>query len=152
MNPVEKAEERLLSMVHVMPPLDELVGTPLRYRTFPVDPAAVGPARDFVAGALETPDLRELAGDARLIVSELATNAINTSHPGEEIGVGVIIDTEEVTLFCWDDHLTMPAMRDAGDLDDSGRGLSIVTGLSRSWGVLLLPFRSGKLVWATLGR
>jgi len=86
---------------------------------------------------------RALIDDARLVVSELVTNAVVHAHSPIELNVFVKNDAlrVEVTDFGLDrPHVWAHAT--------SGRGLPIVEALARSWGVV--DNGSGKTVWCEL--
>ncbi|WP_436771958.1 ATP-binding protein [Yinghuangia sp. YIM S09857] len=120
--------------------------------SFPGEPESVGEARHFV-GAL-------LAGwpcvdDARLVVSELATNAVQhtASGDGGRFDVTVEIGADRVRI----------SVRDSGSFQRpfvfvdakertgmSGRGLFLVAALSRDWGVADLI--GDCIVWAEFPR
>lgn len=110
-------------------------------------PESVPAARHFVVDVLRAWGHDELAADAALIVSELATNALRHAHSpfravvdqrrgGLRIGVE---DASELPL----------SRRDAGVDAVDGRGVEIVAALARHWGSSPLP--GGKIVWAELG-
>jgi hypothetical protein len=57
-------------------------------------------------------------------------------------------DLRCVLIRVWDGNNQMPARRDAGPDDDSGRGLMIVEYLANEWGAY--PKADGKVVWVLL--
>jgi len=115
-------------------------------------PIAVSAARTHTAEILTEWGMTDRFADAaRLIVSELVTNAINASWPidaSESISLWLSADTDSLLIEVWDGSPDMPSPR-PGD-DEGGRGLAIVAALSQGWGVY--SDRHGKIVWALLCR
>ncbi|WP_394425794.1 ATP-binding protein [Streptomyces sp. SGAir0957] len=123
----------------------EMVDTTQRF--FAARPESVGLAREFADATLNTWGRPARAGDVRLCVSELATNAVvHGTAPGH--GFLVRLDAEEdvVRVEVHDSRSLRPAIQQPTDTDVSGRGLLLVAALSDDWGVEdLSPF--GKIVW-----
>lgn len=115
-------------------------------RTFPAVARSVGAARRFVADSLSRLDWRDGLDDARLLVSELATNAVVHAHT--EFTVVVARVGAVVRISVRDEHPTPPALHGRGRLAESGRGLGIVAALTRRWGHH--PTAGGKVVWGEL--
>ncbi|MET8980358.1 ATP-binding protein [Streptomyces sp. NPDC004539] len=92
----------------------------------------------------------ELAYDAELLVSELATNAVNArALPGREILVEVSLSDTGLRIEVADPSEELPVAREAGEWDEGGRGLVLVAALAEEWGVG--PREGvGKVVWAVL--
>lgn len=110
-------------------------------RRFPHDPRSVGDARAFVRAALCADGLDDAVGDALLVVSELAANALE--HAGTAFSVTA--DTAlGVRLTVEDAGGGRPEQQSVGAGDVSGRGLAMLAALGR-WGVDPLP--AGKRVW-----
>ncbi|WP_395110748.1 ATP-binding protein [Actinomadura sp. SCN-SB] len=144
----------------------------------PAEPASLSAARDFVRKCLADWGLTELTWDATTVVSELFTNAITHAAspfpcPAEGIVLRVVLlfHGGRLGILVTDPSVrppVHPAERpaDRGDaaltaggldclhdldglLEEGGRGLAIVGGLSRDWG--WTPVVSGgKAVWAVL--
>ncbi|MFD5100576.1 ATP-binding SpoIIE family protein phosphatase [Streptomyces albidochromogenes] len=113
--------------------------------TWRLEPTAadVCRARKLVDGQLARWGLPELADTTRLLVSEVVTNAVR--HAG---GRPVELRLARAdTLLCEvsDADHTLPAMRDAGPEEESGRGLRLVSTLAHRWGAS--HFGPGKVVW-----
>jgi len=115
-------------------------------RVFVPLPAAVPAVRRFIASALDDWRQEGVVGDAVLVASELATNALRyASSPFRvtlERGDGSVrISVEDLAdrrpTLCRPTH-------DA----TGGRGVFIVDDVSREWGFEPLP--QGKVVWAEL--
>ncbi len=103
-------------------------------------------ARDFVCLHLGVHDLEHLVDDMRLVVSELATNALRHAYP--PFTVTLRGDGTSVHLIVQDGSSSDPVRASAGDMDVGGRGLSIVDELSHDWGVTHGPGEA-KSVWAS---
>jgi anti-sigma regulatory factor (Ser/Thr protein kinase) len=87
---------------------------------------------------------------AVLIISELVTNAV--LHSGSTvIGCTLRLDSGLLQIEVTDQGASQrePAIREPAADDVSGRGLLLVSTLSKAWGVT--PARpSGRTVWATV--
>ena len=107
---------------------------------------SIAGARRFVATALADAGRNEVVEPARLVVSELATNAIKHAGSGfdVEIDIGPI-----VRLAVYDEQPgdVLPLALDGISL--SGRGLRIVAALADRWGVEAVG--AGKRVWWEVG-
>jgi len=116
---------------------------------FDADPASVAKARTFDECHLEAHGRSRLVDDLRLIVSELATNAV--VHGG---AVPFTVSLEEaagsVRVAVHDDGAATIAPRLARrEISETGRGLVIVEAVSTDWGVSAEPTGS-KSVWASV--
>ena len=109
----------------------------------PADPAIVAGTRKQVAARLTGWGLADAVFITGLIVSELVTNAIR--HARGPIQLRLIRDR---TLICEvsDGSSTAPHLRRARALDEGGRGLLLVSQLTRRWGSRQTPH--GKTIWA----
>jgi anti-sigma regulatory factor (Ser/Thr protein kinase) len=97
--------------------------------------------------------LPHLAETAELLVSELVTNAVQASArlPLTEpavIRLWLASDGLSVVIHVWDASDEMPARRDAGLDEDSGRGLMLVEALGKEWGAY--GRAGGKVVWVVI--
>ncbi|WP_327321956.1 ATP-binding protein [Streptomyces sp. NBC_01210] len=128
-------------------------------------PSGVGWARRHVVDILQQWAVPEDAIEtARLIVSELATNAIrHTNRKAEEttrhyspsdaprtFTVVLTLAGGSLEISVWDQDPTPPTLMDVGTDATSGRGIFIVAALSSVWGYRPTPDASGKVVWANL--
>jgi Histidine kinase-like ATPase domain len=139
-------------------PADIMVGGACAFQ-LPRDPSAASRARSLIAATMrELGFTADMIDDAKLAVSELATNAHThassttrpelwiwaRTHPGPELVVSVF-DTHRDT---W------PVAGHADLLDEHGKGLSIVAALATHTGSHLtrsrLTTKTGKCVWFTL--
>jgi anti-sigma regulatory factor (Ser/Thr protein kinase) len=109
-------------------------------------PTSSRAARNFVTGTLIEWGLGPLVDSASLVVSELVTNSI--IHAGTDIEVSVAWHLGALRLTVRDNSPDLPRPRIARR-DEHGRGLTVVTALSRAFGVLPTT-EGGKVVWAVL--
>lgn len=107
---------------------------------------APGEARRFVVDAVQDIGRPEVADDAALVTSELATNAVR--HAGSDFVVVVAPAEDGVRISVRDDAPVRPVPREPGPFDTSGRGLHLVSSVAQRWGSESLT--NGKLVWAHL--
>lgn len=92
----------------------------------------------------------ELAHTAELLLSELATNAVNAKTlPGREIQVAFQLSDTELRLEVADASEELPELRYGCAADEGGRGLVLVEALAGAWGVKERD-GVGKVVWAVL--
>jgi anti-sigma regulatory factor (Ser/Thr protein kinase) len=101
--------------------------------------------RAFVTEYLMQRVPAEVVIGARLIASELATNAV--LHAGTPFTVTVEYAGVDVTIRVRDGSSQAPVVRSPVRLADGGRGLVLVDALSDSWGVSE-ETDGGKSVWA----
>jgi anti-sigma regulatory factor (Ser/Thr protein kinase) len=87
-----------------------------------------------------------LLDDARVVVTELATNAVR--HADSAFSVSVTGDGARVRIGVRDCSRAMPAPQPPSPHRLSGRGLLLVSALATRWGVEPRP--DGKVVWAEL--
>ena len=109
-------------------------------------PTAPRAARNFVARILPAWGLDALVPWAALVVSELVTNS--TIHAGTDIVLSVAWNLDALRLTVRDECPDLPRQW-YSQSDLNGRGLSIVSGLSRADGFLPTA-DGGKVVWAVL--
>ncbi|MFF4437421.1 SpoIIE family protein phosphatase [Streptomyces sp. NPDC001621] len=107
------------------------------------EPLAVPRARRLVRERLLTWCLPHAVETAELLVSEVVTNAVRHAQ-GDRIGLRVV-RTDALLFEVTDDEPALPAMLNAGPLDESGRGLRVVSRLAREWGASTSGHR--KTVW-----
>lgn len=115
----------------------------LRLAPHPTAPRA---SRDFVTRALLDWRLGRVIPAASLVVSELVTNS--TMYAGTDIALSVAWHLGALRLAVRDNSARLPRQV-YSTLDLHGRGLTIVAGLSRAFGVLPAS-DGGKVVWAVL--
>jgi anti-sigma regulatory factor (Ser/Thr protein kinase) len=115
-------------------------------------PGAIPCARLHAVHILHEWGLRELAGDAALIVSELMTNAADASVvlPGRPpITLRLLATEKALVIEVWDHSPLDLEPREAGPDAECGRGLTVVAALSERWGCKRTGHRR-KVVWAEL--
>jgi anti-sigma regulatory factor (Ser/Thr protein kinase) len=115
--------------------------------------AAVAEARRRVRARLHEWGIDgDLSDDAGLIVSELFTNALRYGD-SEKIACAVRLCEGLVRIEVAEQGrgLTVPQPRVAGVDEECGRGLLLVSALSKAWGVTLGEGGRGRVVWAELG-
>ena len=115
-------------------------------KSFAADERAPRSAREALSVVAE--DLPEgVVENARLLVSELVTNAI--IHARTAFAVTLVVSRHAVRLEVSDRSPAPPVIADVTCDGDSGRGLRIVAGLAHDWGVTRDP-AGGKSVWASV--
>ncbi|GGV22029.1 ATP-binding protein [Streptomyces longisporoflavus] len=126
--------------------------------TLPSDPASVSAARKYVSNVLAEWGLAadtDVGDTIRLIVSELATNAVqHTRGESPTFTVGIELDREEqLRIGVTDSHPRYPKRLPAAVQQDNGRGLVIIRWLTMECGgrlsVTPTP-EGGKTVWIEL--
>lgn len=115
----------------------------LRLAPHPTAPRA---SRDFVTRTLLDWRLGGVVPSASLAVSELVTNS--ATYAGTDIVLSVAWNLGALRLAVRDNSSRLPRQSHSA-LDLHGRGLTIVAGLSRAFGVLPTT-DGGKVVWAVL--
>ena len=126
--------------------------------TLPSTPASVPAARAYVAAVLGQwglPGSAPAADTVRLIVSELATNAVlHTSGQSPTFTVDVRLDRDEqLYIGVTDSHPRWPQRLPAAVQQDNGRGMVIVRHLAAESGGRLAVRPTpdgGKTVWIAL--
>ena len=109
-------------------------------------PAAVGSVRGFVRDALAGWGLDHLVGDAVLITSELATNAV--THGSSPFRTSLVRSGDVVRVSVEDGSSEWPRYHSALPSDQDGRGMAIVSILARRTGCDSTV--GGKVAWAEL--
>jgi serine phosphatase RsbU (regulator of sigma subunit) len=102
-------------------------------------------ARMLVRRRLRRWGLAELIPTTELLASELVTNAVRYAQGSIALRL-----VREGGLVCevLDDSAALPRLRHAGDEDERGRGLQVVSQLAQHWGARRTM--SGKVVWCEL--
>ncbi|MEU6446308.1 MULTISPECIES: ATP-binding protein [unclassified Streptomyces] len=132
--------------------------------TLPSDPASVAAARSYVVGTLEEwglPADADVSDTVRLIVSELATNAVqHTLGLSPTFTVDLVLDRDErLRIGVTDSHPRFPKRLPAAVQQDNGRGMVIIRWLTAECGgkLRVRPTREGgktvsiELPWSTPG-
>jgi len=108
-------------------------------------PTAPRAARNFVTRTLLDWRLTRIIPSANLLVSELVAGS--SVHAGTDIDLSVVWDRGALRLTVGDHGPALPGQPSVPKLH--GRGLSVVAGLSRAFGVLPAA-DGGDVVWAVL--
>ena len=112
-------------------------------------PATAGVARRYVRQVLGVHHVNEkVTGVVELLTSEVVTNAL--LHARSAGALSVYVSPTTIRVEVEDPSSLMPTRRQAGVEAVSGRGLNIVNGLARAWGVE--PGIRGKRVWFEVDR
>ncbi|MEU7055903.1 ATP-binding protein [Streptomyces sp. NPDC046197] len=118
--------------------------------TLPSDPASVAAARGYVVGTLAEWGLSsdtDAADTIRLIVSELATNAVqHTFGQSPTFTVDLVLDRDEqLHIGVTDSHPRFPKRLPAAVQQDNGRGMVIIRWLTAECGgrMTVRPTREG---------
>jgi len=113
-------------------------------------------ARRLIARTLPEWSLPHFETATSLVASELVTNAVVTTRGVQwawavpPVLLWLLGGPSVVALLTWDATVTAPVPRDAGDDDESGRGLAIVAGLSADCGFYYPANCVGKVTWAVI--
>jgi anti-sigma regulatory factor (Ser/Thr protein kinase) len=131
-------------------PVASTTGAPSYSGVLQRDKQAAEDARNMVTTVLAVWHLPHLAEDAKLVATELASNAARHAR-GSVIRITVTRTARyRVRVAITDKSRTLPRMQGTDPLAEAGRGLLLVSGLSLTWGVT--PYAWGKCVWAEVGQ
>ncbi|MFJ8023787.1 SpoIIE family protein phosphatase [Streptomyces sp. NPDC096311] len=108
----------------------------------PEDPRAAGQARRHIREQLHTWDLDDLTPTTELLASELVGNVVRHAKGPVRLR---LLHGPELVCEVFDGSLTVPRIRRASETDEGGRGLQLVTALSRRWGTRYTA--TGKCIW-----
>ncbi|WP_432020683.1 SpoIIE family protein phosphatase [Streptomyces sp. 1222.5] len=109
-------------------------------------PESVAAGREFLSRTLAAWGFAEAMDDARLLLSEVLTNAVQ--HGQGPIGVHLCRTDADLTVEISDRSPALPQPRQAAEDEESGRGLLLVRALADDWGVR--PTDEGKTTWFSL--
>lgn len=128
-------------------------------------PTAARCARLFVSERLRRWHLAELDETAGLVASELVTNAVAATGSLEmpatyaelhDLDLAIVVMRllpmpGSLFVEVWDRDPSPPVPGDPGLLDESGRGLTLMGALTKTWGAYLADAAvGGKVVWAEI--
>lgn len=116
--------------------------------TLPLDPSSVRTARDRTSDVLCASGWGHCVDDAKLIVSELVTNAIQQDASNVHLVLQLTGDVLHLEVSDWGGG--HPVRRDPRPEEASGRGLNIVDCLADSWGAAVAEGRT--TVWCDVQR
>jgi serine phosphatase RsbU (regulator of sigma subunit)/anti-sigma regulatory factor (Ser/Thr protein kinase) len=103
---------------------------------------SVREARSLIRDPLKRWGLADLIPVTELLVSELVTNAFRYA-PGQ-VTLRLVFEGA-LTVEVLDNSAALPRLRQAGEDDENGRGLQVVSQLADRWGARRTP--AGKVVW-----
>lgn len=115
-------------------------------------PSAVGCGRDHAKLVLAEWGISHLADDAVLLVSELLTNALRAStalRTPTPIVLRLLANDRQLVIEAWDTRVDGYQFRPGAPDAEHGRGLAVVTALSKRWGVVRIS-EHYKAVWCEL--
>jgi len=115
-------------------------------RELPPTPASVSEARRVVDDLLDDAGRMDLQEAARLLVSEVVTNAL--IHAGTSIRLDARVDAEGLRVEVSDGSVHQPVRRRPAAGGNTGRGIVILESLADDWGVV--PVEGRKTVWFVL--
>jgi anti-sigma regulatory factor (Ser/Thr protein kinase) len=101
-----------------------------------------------VGSVLETWSCADLEDSVQLLVSELVTNAV--VHAQSDVEVALHLREDRVRVEVIDAAAEYVHRRDAGDDEQSGRGMALTEALASAWGIDTLL--AGKSVWFEVPR
>ncbi|MFL6240791.1 MAG: SpoIIE family protein phosphatase [Actinomycetes bacterium] len=107
---------------------------------------AVRTARRFLRSTLDGTDASSYADDAELVVAELVTNAV--LHAGPPVSLRLWLGADGVRIEVADGSERPPVRPVPNAEAMTGRGLALVTALTRQWGYRVAE---GKVIWAEIG-
>jgi hypothetical protein len=137
-----------------------VVNVPVAELALAAVPTAVRFSRIFATQVLRQWQLAHISEDAKLITSELVTNAVRAtgltstpehwSHLRHLAMIQVRFALHEMVLIeVWDREAAVPVFQEPALTQENSRGLMIVSTLSAEWGYYHVP-SGGKVVWARL--
>lgn len=109
------------------------------------EPAA--PVRRKARAVLDDMPSADAVDDVLVVISELVENVSRHTGGGGELRL--IREDEVIVVEVRDSDSTQPRLLPPDDRRIGGRGLLVVAGMARRWGVR--PEESGKTVWAEIG-
>lgn len=112
-------------------------------------PEHVRTVRNTIDVTLYTWGFAQLIDDARVIASELFTNAVKAAY-GQTVALYLAHRDGQLRVCVWDPSPADPVMGPIDDEAEWGRGLFIVAALASAHGHYRDPGIPGKFVWATL--
>ena len=118
-------------------------------------PGAVPSARLHARHIFWEWGLISLTEQVEQVVSELVTNSVAAARAMPQIGpmrLWLLSDTRKVLVLAWDANPQPPALTEADDYAESGRGLFLVHAFSERWGSYPTPQLGGKGVRALCSR
>ena len=117
---------------------------------FPAEITAPAAARRLLTNTLRLAGYDgDLLDDARIVISELAANAV--VHARSPFTVSIHSRDSTLRILVRDESQVVPTMHGPSSATaPSGRGMHLIAALATRWGIDLTS--DGKVVWAELGR
>jgi anti-sigma regulatory factor (Ser/Thr protein kinase) len=143
---VPGTEQWLARLVRIVVDPDQAAALDARL-VLPEEIRSVPVARRFVNDLLTQWELPDLAPPCELVAAELVANAVQ--HVGGPSALELTHTGSGIRIAVADVGLGMPDLQVLGPMNQSGRGLHIISAFSTSWGVDQLD-DGGKLVWAEM--
>jgi serine phosphatase RsbU (regulator of sigma subunit)/PAS domain-containing protein/anti-sigma regulatory factor (Ser/Thr protein kinase) len=130
---------------------DDIPAGGLRHaqRRFGGDAASAPAARRFAADILTAWGVAGLIDNARLLLGEVITNAVQ--HTVGDVEVRLVLTDTRLRVEVRDRSDRQPDRRSVTSESESGRGLHIVEVVASDWGYEPIP-AGGKVVWFELDR
>jgi anti-sigma regulatory factor (Ser/Thr protein kinase) len=116
--------------------------------TLPATASNIATTRRFLAHVLVLCNSRANEADAALVLSELASNALEHGRI-RALSVLLRVDGKRLTIAVADESSSEPRLRESAGPNRSGRGLLIVDRVAMDWG-WSFPADERKIVWAAL--
>jgi anti-sigma regulatory factor (Ser/Thr protein kinase) len=107
--------------------------------SLPAAPESVALARRAVDELLGEEPVSDLSANLKLVVSELMTNAVTHSSPGDEIQLALTRFPKHVHVSVRNRGPLVELEQLRGGRSEGGRGLEIVTALARGWSIDTRP-------------
>ncbi|GIJ48705.1 hypothetical protein Val02_55910 [Virgisporangium aliadipatigenens] len=140
--PMYRSADEALMLVPAKAPMPDRVLMPLEPNI-----TAASRARRLVDRCCAEWDLAALRDHARLVVTELVSNAVRHAHTPLEVALSRRTGAVDISVRDHSGALPRPGGPVAPTVE-GGRGLLVVDLLCRAWGATPTP--DGKVVWATL--
>ena len=135
-------------------PRDGICCPKVASRTPGTDAGSVRGARDFTVATLQRWGATDRWEDIAIVVSELLTNALQHALPGPgaprprcPLRLGLLQPGPYVLCAVADPSQQPPVPKEPSYLDETGRGLHLISALADTWGYTT-PSDTGKVVWA----
>jgi Histidine kinase-like ATPase domain len=123
-------------------------------RTPGTDAGSLRAARDFTIATLQRWGATDRQEDIAIVVSELLTNALRHAPPGPgaprprcPFRLGLVQPGRCLLCAVADPSRQPPVPKQPSYLDETGRGLHVISALADKWGYTT-PSGTGKVVWA----
>jgi DNA-binding NarL/FixJ family response regulator len=139
--PPTKLCDELVRVLHTARAVSDVLA--VERMRFPGELQSARAARRFVGGVLEGWQCSDLEDSIQLLVSELVTNAV--IHAKSDVEVALHLRADRVRVEVVDAATEYVHRRDAGEEEQSGRGMALTEALASAWGIDTLV--AGKSVW-----